>query len=52
MSIFSNNIQGDKNKIKITQSNNKNDKGNVIIEIIIGVIITVVGGLILFFITK
>ncbi len=50
--MFSNNISGDKNKIKITQSNNKNDRKNIVIEIVIGVIITVLGGLILFLITK
>lgn len=47
--VFNNNINGNKNRIKINQ-NNGEKSNNVIMDIIIGLIITVVGGIILFFI--
>ena len=47
--VFNNNINGNKNRIKINQ-NNGEKSNNVIMNIIIGLIITVVGGIILFFI--
>ncbi len=47
--MFNNNINGNKNRIKINQ-NNGEKSNNVIMDIIIGLIITVVGGIILFFI--
>lgn len=46
--MFSNNINGNKNKIKINQKNG--DSKNTFTEIIIGLIITVVGGIILYLI--
>lgn len=47
--MFNNNINGNKNRIKINQNNN-GKSNSVIMDIIIGLIITVVGGIILFFI--
>ena len=47
--VFNNNINGNKNRIKINQNNN-GKSNSVIMDIIIGLIITVVGGIILFFI--
>ena len=47
--VFNNNINGNKKRIKINQ-NNGEKSNNVIMDIIIGLIITVVGGIILFFI--
>jgi hypothetical protein len=49
--MFSNNIKGNKNKIKIKQTNNQNEEEDIITKIIVGVIISVIGGLILYFIT-
>lgn len=47
--VFNNNINGNKNRIKINQNNN-GKSNSIIMDIIIGLIITVVGGIILFFI--
>lgn len=46
--MFQNNIKGNQHKIKINQ--NANQKDSKIIQIIIGIIIAVIGGLILYFI--
>lgn len=48
--MFNNNFKGDKNKININQ-NNREKSNNIILDIIIGLIVTVIGGVILFFIT-
>ena len=47
--MFNNNISGNKNKIHISQEC-KEKTNNIIMEIIIGIIVTVVGGIILFLI--
>jgi len=46
--MFKNNIKGNKNKIKITQSIKKEDKRSIITEILIGLFVTVIGGIILY----
>lgn len=46
--MFQNNINGNNNKIRIKQ--NAENKSNALVEIIIGLIVTVVGGVILWFI--
>lgn len=43
--MFNNYINGNENKVKIKQS--KEEKSNVVIDIIVGIIVTVVGGIIL-----
>lgn len=47
--MFNNYFHGDKNKIKIGQ--NSNESKNILMDIIVGIIITVVGGIILTLIT-
>lgn len=47
--MFINNINGNKNKVLINQDS-REKSNNIIKEIIIGIIITVVGGIILYFI--
>ena len=46
--MFQNNINGKNNKIKIEQ--NVDSKSNVFKDIVIGLIVTVVGGLVLYII--
>ena len=46
--MFQNSIQGNNNKIRIKQ--NTENKSNALMDIIIGLIVTVVGGVILWFI--
>lgn len=46
--MFNNNISGNKNKIKINQKNGESNK--IILDIIVGIIVTVIGGIILYFI--
>ncbi|MBQ6285596.1 MAG: hypothetical protein IJK67_04730 [Bacilli bacterium] len=46
--MFNNNISGDNNKIKINQKNEKDSK--IVIDIIVGLIVTVIGGIILYLI--
>ena len=47
--MFKNNINGNKKKIKINQK--KGESSNVIVEIIVGVVVTLIGGIILYFVT-
>ena len=47
--MFINNINGNKNKVLIKQDS-REKSNNIIKEIIIGIIITVIGGIILYFI--
>ena len=45
---------GNKNKIKNSNigDNNKIEKENILIDILVGLFVTIVGGIILYFITK
>ena len=44
--MFSNNINGNRNRIKIKQNNGESSK--VFIDIMVGLIVTVVGGILLY----
>lgn len=46
--MFNNNINGNLNKIKIKQNNGETNK--IFVDIIVGIIVTVVGGIILYLI--
>ena len=46
--MFNNNISGNKNRIKINQKNGESNK--IIVDIVVGIIVTVIGGIILYFI--
>ncbi len=46
--MFNNNIKGNKNKVKINQNNGGSN--SITVNIIVGIIVTVVGGIILYMI--
>lgn len=45
--MFTNNLNGDKNKIKIKQNYNVKNNSKIIVEIILGIFVAVIAGIIL-----
>ncbi len=48
--MFQNNINGNKNKVKIEQNYKEEKNNHIIKEILVGLLVTVLGGIILYFI--
>ena len=46
--MFNNNINGNKNKIRIIQKNGEPNK--IIVYVVVGITVTVIGGIILYFV--